>query len=40
MSTSHDLVAVVKAELKQQGITYAALARELDLAESIVKRMI
>jgi lambda repressor-like predicted transcriptional regulator len=39
MSTSHDLVAVVKAELKQQGITYAALARELDLAESSVKRM-
>jgi hypothetical protein len=39
MSTSQDLVAVVKAELKQQGITYAALARELKLAESSVKRM-
>jgi hypothetical protein len=39
MSTSQDLVAVVKTELKQQGITYAALARELKLAESSVKRM-
>ncbi len=39
MSTSHDLVAVVKSELKQQGITYAALARALNLAESSVKRM-
>lgn len=39
MSTSQDLIAVVKAELKQQGITYASLARELALAESSVKRM-
>lgn len=39
MSTSQDLVAVVKSELKQQGITYAMLARRLDLAESSVKRM-
>jgi hypothetical protein len=39
MSTSQDLVAAIKSELKQQGITYAALARHLDLAESSVKRM-
>jgi lambda repressor-like predicted transcriptional regulator len=39
MSTSQDLVAIIKAELKGAGITYAALARHLDLAESSVKRM-
>jgi hypothetical protein len=39
MSTSQDLVAVMKSELKHQGITYAALARRLNLAESSVKRM-
>lgn len=39
MSTSQDLVAVLKAELKAGGITYAALARGLGLAESSVKRM-
>ena len=39
MSTSQDLVAVLKRELKSSGITYAALARELGMAESSVKRM-
>jgi hypothetical protein len=39
MSTSQDLVAAMKSELKQQGITYASLARQLALAESSVKRM-
>lgn len=39
MSTSHDLVEVLKRELKRSGITYAALARSLGMAESSVKRM-
>jgi DNA-binding Xre family transcriptional regulator len=39
MSTSQDLIAVLKAELKGAGITYAELARQLGLAESSVKRM-
>jgi len=39
MSTTADLIRVLKAELKTAGITYAALARELDMAESSVKRM-
>jgi DNA-binding Xre family transcriptional regulator len=39
MSTTADLIRVLKAELKTAGITYAQLARELDLAESSVKRM-
>ncbi len=39
MSTSEDLVAVIKAELKLSGVTYAQLARHLGLAESSVKRM-
>jgi len=40
MSTTASLVQVLKAELKRAGITYAALARELGLAESSVKRML
>lgn len=39
MSTSHDLVAALKAELKAAGITYAELAGHLGLAESSVKRI-
>lgn len=39
MSTTADLVAVLKAELKAAGITYAALATRLEMAESSVKRM-
>ena len=39
MSTSQDLVAVLKAELRLAGITYAALGQSLGLAESSVKRM-
>ena len=39
MSTSHDLVEVLKRELKRSGVTYAALARSLGMAESSVKRM-
>jgi hypothetical protein len=39
MSTSHDLVSALKAELKAAGITYAALAKSLKLAESSVKRI-
>ena len=39
MSTTADLVAALKAELKAAGITYADLARELGLAESSIKRV-
>ncbi len=39
MSTTHDLVTALKAELKACGVTYAALAGELGLAESSIKRM-
>ncbi|MCZ8234099.1 MAG: helix-turn-helix transcriptional regulator [Inhella sp.] len=39
MSSTRDLIAALKAELKLAGITYAELARHLDLAESSVKRM-
>ena len=39
MSTTQSLIQVLKAELKAAGWTYAALARELGLAESSVKRM-
>lgn len=39
MSTTADLVAALKAELKSAGLTYADLARELGLAESSVKRV-
>ena len=38
MSTTLDLVVALKAELRRAGITYAALAGELGLAESSVKR--
>ena len=34
MSTTHDLVTALKAELKAAGITYADLAVQLDMAES------
>jgi hypothetical protein len=39
MSTSQDLIGVLKRELKRSGVTYASLARSLGLAESSVKRM-
>jgi len=39
MSSTQALVAVIKAELKAQGLTYAALGQALGLAESSVKRM-
>lgn len=39
MSSTQDLVDVLKSELKRSRMTYAALARELKLAESSVKRM-
>ena len=39
MSTTADLIRVLKTELKAAGLTYAHLARELDMAESSVKRM-
>lgn len=39
MSSSHDLVTALKAELRRAGITYARLAQELGLAESSVKRI-
>ena len=39
MSSTLDLVRALKAELRSAGITYAALARELGLAESSVKRI-
>src|SRR6187431_373018 len=37
--TTQVLVEVIKRELKRSGITYAALARSLGMAESSVKRM-
>ncbi|MFV0679838.1 helix-turn-helix domain-containing protein [Ottowia sp.] len=40
MSTTADLVAAVKKELKAAQMTYADLARELGMAESSVKRML
>lgn len=40
MSTTADLIHVIKAELKAAGITYAQLAAALGLAESSVKRML
>lgn len=40
MSTSQALIDRIKAELKSAGLTYAALARELGMAESSVKRML
>lgn len=39
MSTTADLIHLLKAELKAAGLTYAALAKELGMAESSVKRM-
>lgn len=39
MSSTQDLVAALKAELRASGVTYAQLARELGLAESSVKRI-
>jgi len=39
MSTTQDLVAALKAELKAAGITYADLAEALGMAESSIKRM-
>lgn len=39
MSTTADLIVVLKKELKNSQMTYADLAKELDMAESSVKRM-
>lgn len=39
MSTTHDLVAAMKVELKAAGITYAQLAVHLGMAESSIKRI-
>ena len=39
MSSTHALLAVIKAELKAQSISYGQLAQALDLSESSVKRM-
>jgi len=39
MSSTQDLVAALKAELRASGITYAQLAKDLKLAESSVKRI-
>ena len=38
MSSTADLVAALKTELKEAGLTYAALAAELGVAESTIKR--
>ena len=39
MSTTHDLVTALKAELKAAGVTYAELARQLGMSESSMKRV-
>jgi transcriptional regulator with XRE-family HTH domain len=39
MSTTVDLIAQLKAELKAAGVTYAVVAKRLGMAESSVKRM-
>ncbi len=39
MSSTQDLVAALKAELRAAGVTYARLAKELGLAESSIKRI-
>jgi len=39
MSTTQALIDRMKVELKAAGLTYAALARELGMAESSIKRM-
>ena len=40
MSSTQSLVALIKAELKSQGLSYAGLAQALGLSESAVKRML
>ena len=40
MSSTQSLVALIKAELKSQGLSYAGLAQALALSESAVKRML
>jgi len=40
MSTTANLVAAIKDELKSAGMTYADLARKLGMSESSVKRML
>lgn len=40
MSTTADLIAAIKQELKAQGMTYATLADALGMAQSSVKRML
>ena len=40
MSTTVDLVQALKNELKNARMTYADLAKSLDMAESSVKRML
>ena len=40
MSTTADLLTALKKELKSAQMTYADLAKELDMAESSVKRML
>jgi len=39
MSSTQDLIAILKAELRRAGITYADLADGLGMAESSIKRM-
>lgn len=39
MSTTQDLVAALKTELRAAGITYAALAEALGMSESSIKRV-
>lgn len=39
MSSTRDLIQVLKAELKAAGVTYADLAVQLGMAESSIKRM-
>ena len=39
MSSTQDLIGVLKAELRRAGITYAELAEGLGMAESSIKRM-
>ena len=40
MSSTADLIAALKQEMKLAGITYAGLAQRLGMAESSVKRML
>lgn len=40
VGTTQALVQAIKAELKAQGLTYAALARSLGMSESSIKRML